>query len=212
MNRNNYTAVHLQPRQPKEPFIYNGKSAGFSLLDFWIWLGSNVLNNTLRGQIAEYIVTQATGAEVPAIYVEWESVDIMTPQLIKIEVKSAAYFQSWHQDKPSKISFKIKKTRPWNNETNQREKTPRRSAHVYVFCLLANKDRNTINPLDLSQWKFYILPTTVINSRLGNQKTVGLSRLKELGAKIVNYNQIHDTILQMKCDYLSLSTASHLKK
>ncbi len=64
---NQYTAVHLQPRQPEEPFIYDGKSTGFSLLDFWIWSGSNVLNNTLRGQIAEYIVTQATGAEVPAI-------------------------------------------------------------------------------------------------------------------------------------------------
>ena len=200
-NRNNNAAVHLQPRKPKEPFIFDGEPTGFSLLNFWIWSGSNVLNNTLRGQIAEYIITKATGAKLPAIRVEWNSVDVMTPKDIKIEVKSAAYFQPWRQDKPSKISFNIKKTRPWNNETNQREKTPRRSAHVYVFCLLANKDRNTINPLDLSQWKFYIVPTTVIDSRLGNQKTVGLSRLKELGAKIVNYNQIHNTILQMQCDY-----------
>ncbi len=194
---NQYTAVHLQPRQPEEPFIYDGKSTGFSLLDFWIWSGSNVLNNTLRGQIAEYIVTQATGAEVPAIRVEWESVDIMTPRLIKIEVKSAAYFQSWHQDKPSEIKFNIKKTRPWDNETNQREKTPRRSAQVYVFCLLDNDDRDTINPLDLSQWKFYILPTAILDSRLGNQQTIRLSRLKELGAKIVDYDQIHDTILKL---------------
>ena len=194
---NNYTAVHLQPRKPEEPFIFDEKPTGFSLLDFWIWSGSNVLNNTLRGQIAEYIVTQATGAEVPAIRVEWESVDIMTPQLIKIEVKSSAYFQSWHQDKPSEIKFNIKKTRPWDNETNQREKTPRRSAQVYVFCLLDNDDRDTINPLDLSQWKFYILPTAILDSRLGNQQTIRLSRLKELGAKIVDYDQIHDTILKL---------------
>ena len=194
---NQYTAVHLQPRQPEEPFIYDGKSKGFLLLDFWIWSGSNVLNNTLRGQIAEYIVTQATGATVPAIRLEWESIDIMTPQGIKIEVKSTAYFQSWHQDKPSEIRFNIKKTRPWDNETNQRAKTPCRSAQVYVFCLLVNDDRDTINPLDLSQWKFYILPTTVIDSRLGDQKSVGISRLKELGAEIVNYDQIHDTILKL---------------
>ena len=200
-NRNNYTAVHLQPRKPKEPFIFDGEPAGFSLLDFWIWSGSDVLDNILRGQIAEYIVAQATGAEVSAIYSRWQSQDIMTSRGITIEVKSAAYFQSHHQDGPSKISFNIKKTRPWDNETNQREKTPRRSAQVYVFCLLANKDRSTIKPLDLSQWKFYILPTTVIDSSLGNQKSVGLSRLEELGAKIVNYDQIDDTILQVQCDY-----------
>ena len=201
MNRNNYTAVHLQPRQPKEPFIYNEKSAGFSLLNFWIWSGSNVLNNTLRGQIAEYIITKATGAKLPAIRVEWNSVDVITPKGIKIEVKSAAYFQSWHQDEPSKISFNIKKTRSWDNETNQYEKIPCRKAQIYVFCLLTNKDRNSIDPLDLSQWKFYILPTTVIDSCLGDQKTVGLSRLEELGAKIVNYDQIDDTISQVQCDY-----------
>ncbi len=196
-NMNNYAAVHLQPRKPEEPFIFDEEPIGFSLLDFWIWSGSNVLNNTLRGQIAEYIITKATGATMPAIRLEWESVDIMTPQGIKIEVKSTAYFQSWHQDKPSEIRFNIKKTRPWDNETNQPAKTPRRSAQVYVFCLLANRDRDTINPLDLSQWKFYILPTTVIDSRLGDQKSVGISRLKDLGAEIVNYDQIHDTILKL---------------
>ena len=194
---NEYTAVDLQPRQPEELFIYDGESRGFSLLNFWIWSGSNVLNNTLRGQIAEYIVTQATRATVPAIRVEWNSVDVMTPEGNSIEVKSAAYFQSWHQDEPSKISFDIEKKRPWNNETNQYEKTPRRSARVYVFCLLTNKDRNTIDPLDLSQWKFYILPTTVIDSRLGNQKSIALSRLKELGAKIIDYDHIDDTISKL---------------
>ncbi len=44
---NEYTAVDLQPRQPEELFIYDGESRRFSLLDFWIWSGSNVLNNTL---------------------------------------------------------------------------------------------------------------------------------------------------------------------
>ena len=200
-NRNNYAAVHLQPRKPEEPFIFDGEPTGFSLLNFWIWSGSDLLNNILRGQIAEYIVTQATGAEVPAIYSRWQSQDIMTLRGIKIEVKSAAYFQSWHQEGPSIIQFDIKKTRPWNNETNQRTKIPCRSAQVYVFCLLTNKCRDTINPLDLSQWKFYILPTTVIDSCLGDQETVGLSRLKELGSKVVNYDQIDDTISQVQCDY-----------
>ena len=164
------------------------------------WINLISLNNTLRGQIAEYIVTQATGAKVPEIRVEWNSVDVTTPEPenISIEVKSAAYFQSWHQDEPSKISFNIKKTRPWDNETNQYEKTPRRSAQVYVFCLLDNKDRNTIDPLDLSQWKFYILPTSILDCRLGDQKSIALSRLEELGAKIVKYDQIHDTIQEVE--------------
>ncbi len=184
-----------EPLKPETPFTRKGEPICFSILDFWVWAASDVLNNTLRGTVAEYIVSQATGACAP-VRVEWDTVDITTPKGIKIEVKSAAYLQSWHQERPSAISFGIAKKRPWDPETNQYGETRVRSADVYVFCLLAHRDGPTVKPLELTQWKFYILPTSTLDSSLGNQKTVSLSRLKKLGAVALDYDQIRNAVLE----------------
>ena len=184
-----------KPLQPETFFTHKGKKASFSVLDFWVWMASDVLNNTLRGIVAEYIVRQATGACAP-VRVEWDSVDITTPEGIKIEVKSAAHLQSWPQKKPSAISFNIAKKRPWDPETNQYGETRVRSADIYVFCLLTPKNGRTVNPLELTQWEFYILPKRTLNSSLGNQETVSLSRLKDLGAVALDYDQIRNAVLE----------------
>ncbi len=184
-----------EPLKPETPFTHKGQPTSFLIQDFWIWAASDVLNNTLRGTVAEYIVGQATGACAP-VRIEWDPVDITTPGGIKIEVKSAAYLQSWRQKRPSVISFRIAKTRPWDWKANQYGETRVRSADVYVFCLLTHRDGRTIKPLELTQWKFYVLPTSALDSTLGDQKTVSLSRLKELGAVALGYDQIRNAILK----------------
>ncbi len=188
-----------KPLQPETFFTHKGQPTTFSIQDFWIWAASDVLNNILRGTIAEYIVSQATGACAP-VRVEWDPIDITTPEGIKIEVKSAAYLQSWHQDRPSAISFGIAKTYPWDWKTNQYGEKQVRNADVYVFCVLIHLDDQTINPLELTQWEFYILPTSTLDSSLGDQKTVSLSRLKELGAIALGYDQIRDAVLKAYSD------------
>lgn len=188
-----------EPLPPETPFTYKDKPTSFSIQDFWVWMASDVLNNTLRGTVAEYIVSQATGACAP-VRVEWDTVDITTPEGIKIEVKSAAYLQSWHQDRPSAISFGIAKTYPWDWEKNQYGETQVRSADVYVFCVLAHLNAQTVKPLDLTQWKFYVLPTRTLDTSLGDQKTVSLSRLKELGAEPLDYDQIRNAVLEVYGD------------
>ena len=188
-----------EPLPPETPFTYKDKPTSFSIQDFWVWMASDVLNNTLRGTVAEYIVSQATEA-CASVRVEWDTVDITTPEGIKIEVKSAAYLQSWHQDRPSAISFGIAKKRPWDPETNQYGETRVRSADVYVFCLLTPKDGRNVKPLDLTQWAFYVLPTNKLDSCLGDQKTVSLSRIKELSAIALGYDQIRNAVLKAHSD------------
>ena len=184
-----------KPLPPETFFTYEGQPTSFSVLDFWVWMASDVLNNALRGTVAEYIVRQATGACAP-VRIEWDTVDIKTPEGISIEVKSAAYLQSWPQDRPSAISFGVAKTYPWDSETGQWGETQVRSADVYVFCVLDHLDGRTVNPLELTQWAFYVLPTRTLDASLGDQKTVLLSRLKELGAVALRYGQIRNAILE----------------
>ena len=107
--------------------------------------------------------------------ISWLSYDLLSPEGIKIEVKTSAYIQSWKQKAFSKISFGIAKTKFWDGLDYVGEK--KRHADVYVFCVLKHKDQETINPLELAQWDFYPVATRKLNTSFENQETVSLGSL-----------------------------------
>jgi hypothetical protein len=63
---------------------------------------------------------------------------------MKVEVKSAAYIQTWYQSSLSKISFRTPKTRAYDPNNNQLDVEARRQADVYIFAVLAHQDKSTI--------------------------------------------------------------------
>lgn len=168
--------------QGNECFFDGNVQLPFILSDFWRWSASNLLDNTMRGMLAEYLVALATGAN-ESTRQEWSAWDLTTSSGIKIEVKSAAYLQNWHQTKPSAIRFGIQPTHGWNAESGEYQSEIKRQANYYVFCLFTPLERNLANPLQLDQWDFYVLPSNVLDQHCKTQKTIGLSRLLALGAK-----------------------------
>ena len=160
----NFDNIVPAPKGGDEPFEANGKSLCFILNDFWRWDVSDLLNNLTRGHLAEFIVAKALGA-AKGVRSEWAAFDLETPDGLKVEVKSAAYLQSWPQDDYSSIQFRVRKTKALDLEKGGYRGKPKRHADVYVFALLAYKkanaikDMETVNPLDLDQWGFYVLPT-----------------------------------------------------
>jgi hypothetical protein len=155
---------------------------GFDLLSFWQWSASELVCNALRGQLAEFLVAQALGI-AHGLRVEWDAYDLRTAGGLMIEVKSAAYLQTWAQKGLSTISFDIAPTRLWDPKTNEMASEARRQADLYVFALLAHRDKSTIDPLDLSQWVFYPLTTKTLDDRLPNQRQLSLSALLALGTR-----------------------------
>src|SRR5689334_3204264 len=133
-----------------EPFHLNGTPMDSLLVDFWRWSMSDLVSNTARGVLAEYIVAQALGL-TNRLRVEWDAYDLRTPSGTLIEVKAAAYLQSWYHKKLSTISFSIRPARSWDASTNVFDPDPRRHADIYVFCLLKHQDKATVDPLNLAQ-------------------------------------------------------------
>lgn len=65
-----------------------------------------------------------------------------------------------------------------------------RQSNYYIFCLLHHKNQETLNPLDLSQWTFYILKTKIISEIKGEQKRIGLNPLLRMNPIICNFNKL----------------------
>jgi hypothetical protein len=131
---------------------------------------------------------------------EWEAFDLETADGIKIEVKSAAYVQAWKQERRSRIHFGVAKRRAWSAVTNRLSEMASRHADVYVFAHLSHEDRATIDPLDLSQWKFYVLPTKTLESRERSQHSITLPSLRALAGSPVTYGALKDAVLAAATD------------
>lgn len=155
---------------------------------FLAWAYDDLLTNTTRGVLAEYIVATALSIH-DRKRVEWDRYDLVIGD-IGVEVKSAAYVQTWKQTQLSKIVFGVRPAMGWDARTDTFAESAGRSADVYVFCLLEGEDRDAINPLDAEQWTFYVLPT----SKLPEQKTIRLGPLKALGPYECAYDELKSAI------------------
>jgi len=84
--------------------------------EFLAWAYDDVLTNTTRGVLAEYIVATALGIG-DTKRIEWDKVDLRVGRIgvdrFGVEVKSAAYVQAWKQTRPSEIAFDIAPTMGW---------------------------------------------------------------------------------------------------
>ncbi len=190
----NFDALKVARLAGTEPFHAAGSGLGFDLLSFWQWSCSDICGNALRGVIAEYLVAQALGA-ADGVRTEWDAYDVVTPEGLKVEVKSSAYLQSWKQEKLYRISFDIAPKQAWDAATNTSTDIPTRSAAVYVFGVLAHKDKPTLDPLNVSQWEFYVLPTSVLDQRVPLQKSIALSSLLKLRPRKVAFEGLRAAVL-----------------
>lgn len=175
-----YGRIYCRRKAGGEPFECNGEPLGFDLLSFWQWSASDVVSNTLRGILAEYLVARAMGLGETDVREDWAAFDVLSPEGIKVEVKSAAFLQSWAQSRLSIIQFNYRKTRSWDADTNVQSTEAMGHADVYVFALLRNTEQESLNPLDVDQWRFYVVPTHVLNARTRSQQSITLNSLEAL--------------------------------
>ena len=157
---------------------------GSQLIDFWAWSRSDLVSNTSRAVLAEFIIGTALGV-TGGVREEWAPWDLtwepdweLKPNEIKIEVKSAAYLQAWDQPSLSKITFGVAKTLTRVETRDAKNSVRARHADVYVLALLTEKDSSKIDPLDTGQWTFWVIPTYVLDQRTRSQSSISLATLE----------------------------------
>ena len=179
--------IQTKPLRATEGFVNVSNNAlnASTIGDYWQWAYSDIIGNTDRGALAEFIVARALGTTA-LVRNGWAPYDLETPTGIRVEVKSSAYLQSWFQKRPSSPGFGIRKTRAWDPTTNEYDREKRRHADVYVFCLLAHQEsKATLNPLDLAQWEFYVVATVEIDRVFGERGGLSIAQVRDLSPAYV---------------------------
>lgn len=176
-------ALKVEIKSGDEPFSLQGTPTEFDLKSFWQWSTSDLVANSIRGVLAEYLVAKSLNLDVSRPREVWAAFDLETTDDVKIEVKSAAAVQSWHQNKLSPITFSYPETLAWDANTNAMATEKARQADVYVFALLAHTHKPTVDPMKIEQWKFYVVATAALNARVRSQHSITIRSLEAECAK-----------------------------
>ena len=172
-----------------EHFSFAGKQEERKIVDVWSWHSSELLADTTRAILAEYIVAMALGIDQNTTQNGWDDYDL-DYNGTHIEIKSSSYLQAWKFVEQSKIVFRISPTK----STFWKDNEVKRRADIYVFCLFACKDREIADLMKLEQWEFYVVKTSDIDKTLGDQKTLSLWRLTQLPHIKCTYEDIKTSI------------------
>lgn len=181
--------IEVTRRDGREPFHIAGAAAGTRLIDFWRWSCSDLVSNSTRGVLAEFLVAQALGLAA-GVRDEWAAFDLETTDGIRIEVKSAAFIQSWRQSRPSRISFSVSGSKAWSRASGTQQADSHRQADVYVFALLAHRDQASLDPMDLSHWRFHALASSKLEAAVGDQRSISLASLTALAGDSIGFAEL----------------------
>lgn len=186
---------HLKPRAPV-PLAGNealGRD-GVRVRDFWSWAFSDLRDNTVRGELAEFLVARAVEDPSP-IRRSWDDWDVTAPDGTRIEVKCSAYLQSWHQRRLSRIVFSGLKARTWDEKTGQFSPEPVYKADVYLFAVQTTTLPEEYDMTDIDSWRFYVLPVAAL--RTLDCRSISLERVQELGFQPFRYVDLADEVARV---------------
>lgn len=174
--------------------LNNGRKAA---LDFWKWAYSDLMQNTTRGIVAQYIVAWALGVDYEPND-PWRSYDILAPNGKHVEVKSTAHLQVWsHGENNRRHLFVIKPTLPYTPE-NGLGKKKKYNADIYVLCYFHELVMGKADPMNLAQWKFWVFSKDEIIKLLDGKKSITVEGLEKKGYEGLQVNQLKGAIVGIK--------------
>ena len=182
-------------------FMLSGQSAGFDAVDFWEWHGTNCLDGSIRGSIAEFVVMKALGIKQDRK--AWAAYDLDFHGYC-IEVKSTSLFTMKHGKDVrqytgnQRLTFSIE---PKHIHQIGGEWTSRnRNSDLYVFALLTSPDASL-----LDAWDFYAVPTSVLDDTFPEQKTISISAIENAGFQKCGYSSLLDGVNKLLLGGSSMS-------
>ena len=179
MEANNNTLLTGQ-----ESFVLNGEKMGFNVLDFWRFQYSNL--SDLEGRVGEFLVAMVLGKESGDNNNGWTLWDINYGDK-RVEVKTTSYYKTWRKEGTySEVrTFGIQQTYPNedgnpNTYSENKEKVKVRNNDIYVFVINIGKTKEEADPLNLNNWRFYVVTTKRINDECGSNKTISLQKVQKI--------------------------------
>ena len=138
--------------------------------------GSNLIQNNLRSEVVEEIISIALPDGWNHCAKDWASWDFEHKDGFCLEIKQSAAKQTWQTTSKTSPRFDIAKRKGfWDGSDWKLVTEERRFADAYIFAWHPVLD-DTCNHFDASQWEFFV----VKEIELPNTKSIALSVIRNI--------------------------------
>jgi len=189
-----------KPLRGDEPFHCGGPTYEDALgqakvTDFWRWGYSRLMADVTRGVLAEFIVARLIGSDMTNPGSPHREFDFRTASGHKVEVKSSAYVQDWNTRTATVPSFGGLKGKTYldSDDYYESKTEPEYHSDIFVFCVLKEKDADTVDPLNLEQWDFYVLTRSALEGA-GRPNSLSLSQICKLKAIACTWRELKSCV------------------
>lgn len=169
----------------QEIFSLNGEKMGFNVLDFWRFQYSNL--SDLEGRVGEFLVAMALGKESGDNNNGFTLWDIDYGGK-RIEVKTTTYYKPYRKEGTYSNVRVFGISQAYPNKDNSAQCYSKEKDHsikirnndIYVFVINIGKTKEDADPLNLNNWRFYVVATERINDECGSNKTISLQKVQKI--------------------------------
>ncbi|HKU49920.1 MAG TPA: hypothetical protein VJP79_08220, partial [Nitrososphaera sp.] len=174
-----------------KPAVLHGRNR--TAVDFWRWSYSDLMENTTRGIVAQYIVAWAIGVD-GSRHDPWRSYDLLSKEGKRVEVKATGFLQAWDYGAAGrKPLFVLAPKLQWSKETGL-AKEPTWNADIYVLCYFYWTDLKTADIMNLDQWKFWVFGKDELVKVLDGRQSLTVSFLEKNNYRPFNAFQLMEAV------------------
>ena len=133
-------------------------------------IGTEVVNNSHRGDLVEMMVLAALQPEWRFVGLGWHPWDLQRgggESRVRLQVKQTAALQLWGRTKRPSVSFGWKKNKPsYFERDNPGEAIESEGWFCEIFVVGVHQcvDPETVDQVDPRQWRFLVIPATDLPS------------------------------------------------
>jgi len=183
----------IKQKSGYEFFLNGERDINLCTIDFWRWALSNLTSNQTQKMFAEFIVATALNRH-NEVRNENDVFNLETKNGKKVEVLSSSYIQTWSRNGLPNISFTLNPSFGWDAEIPLQSCEGLHLIDMFVFCLLHHRNEHTLNPMNLSQWTFFIIHAQQLEKSLTEKRIITLTELKKLNPIMCGFDNLRRVI------------------
>lgn len=194
------SARRLDPRLPITGLFRAGPS-GFTLGDFWSWAFSDLLDHDVRAAFAQFVV--CLGLDRTALpRVSWTGGDLPYRGR-SLRVVHLGHVAAWDVDAPATVWQGAEGERDphWSRQRDAVvELGGEGAADCWIVSHDPRRDPRALDPLDVAEWEFFVLPHHAVELEAGPERVLALRRMRFLAEPVdhAGLRQRVDQVLRLE--------------
>jgi hypothetical protein len=169
-------SLNIVRKSGNEPFVTGSMPLPYTLLDFWRWGTSDLLDKRTLNKLAEFIVAKTLEILTDQVRNDSGPNAMVTPGGLRVKVRAGSFLRRRKKLGASEVQFPISDLLSWSPWTVDEHP---RHADIYIFAVLSYKNRRNLDPLNLDQWRFYVFTARFLKEM--NEPFISLETIHSLG-------------------------------